>query len=113
LRLLLAAGVRLAFGSDAPVAPLDPWLAMAAAVHRSGDDREPWNPAQALTAAEAWAASTGGGGDTLTVGRPGDVVLLDDDPLRPMPDSRATAAHLRSIRVAATIVGGRPTHFDL
>jgi predicted amidohydrolase YtcJ len=112
LRSLLAAGVRLAFGSDAPVAPLDPWLAMAAAVHRSGDDREPWNPAQALTAAEAWAASTDGGDGRLTVGRPGDVVVLDDDPLRPHPDSRETAAHLRSMRVAATIVGGRPTHLE-
>ena len=29
-----------AFGSDAPVSPLDPWLAMAAAVHRSADDRD-------------------------------------------------------------------------
>ena len=113
LRSLVAAGVRLAFGSDAPVAPLDPWLAMAAAVHRSGDDREPWNPAQALTAAEAWAASTDDGVGTLTIGRAGDLVLLDDDPLREQPDSRATADHLRSIHVAATIVGGRPTHLDL
>ena len=49
LRSMLDAGVVLALGSDAPVAPLDPWLAMAAAVHRSDDDREPWNPAESHT----------------------------------------------------------------
>ncbi|MDT7580515.1 MAG: hypothetical protein QOK35_1779, partial [Pseudonocardiales bacterium] len=34
-RTLLDAGVPLALGSDAPVAPLDPWVTIAAAVHRS------------------------------------------------------------------------------
>ncbi len=33
-RSLLDTGVRLALGSDAPVAPLDPWVAIAAAVER-------------------------------------------------------------------------------
>ncbi|WP_323794335.1 amidohydrolase, partial [Nocardioides sp.] len=37
-RWMLDAGVNLVLGSDAPVSPLDPWLAMAAAVHRTGDD---------------------------------------------------------------------------
>ena len=32
------------FGSDAPVSPLDPWAAMAAAVFRTRDGREPWQP---------------------------------------------------------------------
>jgi predicted amidohydrolase YtcJ len=99
-------------GSDAPVAALDPWLAMAAAVHRSGDEREPWNPAESLTAAEALAASTDGRGP-LAAGSRGDVVLLDDDPLRAFEDSRATAAHLRGMRVAATLVGGRVTHLSI
>ncbi len=40
---MLDAGVELALGSDAPVSPLNPWLAMAAAVHRSADDRPPWH----------------------------------------------------------------------
>ena len=44
LRSMVDAGVVLALGSDAPVAPLDPWLAMAAAVHRSADGREPVEP---------------------------------------------------------------------
>lgn len=111
-RSLTTAGVALALGSDAPVAPLDPWLAMAAAVHRSADDREPWNPDEALTVREALAASTDGQA-TLTVGSRGDVVLLDDDPYRVDGDTAAIAAHLRSIKVAATLVAGRPTHLDL
>ena len=111
LRSLLDAGVELALGSDAPVSPLDPWLAMAAAVHRSADDREPWNPAEALSPAQALAASADG--QTLRPGARGDVVLLDHDPLAAAEDSAAAAAALRAVRVAATFVGGRPTHLDL
>lgn len=40
-RWMLDDGVELALGSDAPVSPLDPWLAIAAAVHRSADERDP------------------------------------------------------------------------
>ncbi|WP_114559281.1 amidohydrolase, partial [Desertihabitans aurantiacus] len=75
-RAMLDAGVELRLGSDAPVSPLDPWRSMAAAVHRSGDDRAPWHREQALTAAEALAASTDGV-HALTVGAPADLVLLD------------------------------------
>ena len=53
-----AAGVELALGSDAPVAPLDPWVAIAAAVGRTRDGREPWHPEQAIEARAALAAST-------------------------------------------------------
>jgi predicted amidohydrolase YtcJ len=112
LRSMADAGVRLALGSDAPVARLDPWLAMAAAVHRSGDDRPPWNPAESLTPREALAASTDGQG-TLRPGARGDVVLLDDDPLRPSDGPARAAAQLRGTRVAATVLGGRLTHVDL
>jgi len=52
--------VTLTMGSDAPVARLDPWLAMAAAVHRSADERAAWNLAQSLTVAQSLAASTDG-----------------------------------------------------
>ncbi len=109
------AGVRLALGSDAPVAPLDPWLAMAAAVHRTADDQPPWNAAESLTAHQALAASLDGQ-DTIGPGSPGDLVLLDDDPLRPAGDAAATAAHLRGLGargVAATFVAGRATHLVL
>ena len=112
LRALLDAGADVRLGSDAPVARLDPWLAMAAAVHRSGDGRAPWHPEQSLTPAQALAASTDGR-TTLAPGAPADVVLLDGDPLAPSPDAAAAAAVLREMRVAATLVGGRVTSLAL
>lgn len=101
-RWMVEAGVELAFGSDAPVAPLDPWLAIAAAVHRSGDEREPWGPSQALTPAEALAASVDG--RRIAAGEPGDLVLVDRDPLASTPDE------LRTMPVALTVVAGRVVH---
>jgi predicted amidohydrolase YtcJ len=112
LRSMVDAGVVLALGSDAPVAPLDPWLAMAAAVHRSADDREPWNPAESLTPAEALTSSTDGQ-PTLGIGSRGDVALLDADPLAAAADSGDAAGRLRNMGVAATLVAGRPTHLAL
>jgi predicted amidohydrolase YtcJ len=99
LRWLRDAGVELALGSDAPVAPLDPWLAVSAAVHRGDPGDQPWHPEQALTAAEALAASVDG--RRVRVGEPGDLVLLDTDPLAAAP------AALRDPSVALTVVGGR------
>ena len=109
LRSLLDAGAELRLGSDAPVARLDPWLAMAAAVHRSGDEREAWTPEQSLTPAEALAASTDGR-TTPAPGAPADLVLLDADPLSPTGDAAAAAQVLRSTPVAATLRGGVLTH---
>lgn len=112
-RSMLDAGVELRLGSDAPVSPLDPWLAIAAAVHRSADEREPWHPEQAITAAEALAGSVDGQG-TLGVGSRGDIVLLDEDPLGgPAEDGAAHAAYLRSMPVAATLLAGRVAHLAL
>lgn len=109
LRALVDSGARLVLGSDAPVAPLDPWLAMAAAVHRSGDERPPWHSEQQITPAEALAASTDGWG-TIAPGHPSDVVLLDADPLAPAATSADAARRLREMPVAATIVAGRFSH---
>jgi predicted amidohydrolase YtcJ len=109
LRSLLDAGAELRLGSDAPVARLDPWLAMAAAVHRSGDARPAWTPEQSLTPAEALAASTDGR-RTPSPGSPADLVLLDADPLPPADDPADAARVLRTMRVAATVCRGRVTH---
>ena len=113
-RWMLDAGVELALGSDAPVAPLDPWLAMAAAVHRSGDEREPWHPEQALTAAQALAASVDGQG-TVHVGMPGDLIALDADPLALVGggSTREQARHLRELSSALTVIDGRLAHTAL
>lgn len=51
---LAAVGVSLAFGSDAPVTPLDPWGTVAAAVWHH-------NPGSRLGVAAAFAAHAGGG----------------------------------------------------
>lgn len=106
LRWMLDDGVDVVLGSDAPVSPLDPWLAMAAAVHRSGDDREPWHPEQAITAREALAASTDGWG-TVAAGHPADLVQLDADPLAGASD-RDHGVALRGFaeHVVATWVAG-------
>lgn len=101
---LAAAGVELALGSDAPVAPLDPWVAIAAAVGRTRDGREPWHPEQAIGARIALAASTNGAGDTVREGAPADLAVLERDPFA------ATADELRTMPVAATLLGGRFTH---
>ncbi len=108
LRGLVDAGVRLALGSDAPVARLDPWLAMAAAVHRGEPGDAPWHPEHSLTAPEALAASTGGLG-TVRPGQVADLALLDADPLAP-GEPADVARHLRAMQVATTIVAGRVVH---
>jgi predicted amidohydrolase YtcJ len=111
-RWMLTDGVRLAFGSDAPVSPLDPWLAMSAAVHRSADERPPWHPEHALSAREALAASVDAQG-SVHAGMPADLVLLDADPLASYPDSSAAAEALRSMPVAMTVVAGEPAYSGL
>ena len=104
LRSLLAAGATLALGSDAPVAPLDPWTAMAAATARDRQDgRGPWHAEQALTRQEALSASTRGRG-RLRAGDPADIAVLDGDPLT------VSDAEFAAMPVAATLVAGRFTH---
>ncbi len=111
LRGLVDVGVRLAMGSDAPVARLDPWLAMAAAVHRGEPGDAAWHPGHSLTAHEALAASTGGLG-TVRPGQVADLALLDADPLLRSEPDRA-ARRLRSMHVAATMVAGQLVHSTL
>ncbi len=104
LRSLLDAGAEIVLGSDAPVAPLDPWVTLAAAVTRSNGEREPWHPEQSITVDEAIAASTR---TTLEVGQRADLVVTDLDP------AQATATELRMMPVSGTLLGGRWTHRTL
>jgi len=97
---LLRAGAELRLGSDAPVAPLDPWCAIAAAVERTGDEREPWHPEERLSVDEAFSASVR---SAVRPGEPADLVLCGADP-------HATGADLRQMPVLATLLGGRVTH---
>ncbi|MER5585609.1 amidohydrolase family protein [Streptomyces asoensis] len=100
---LLAAGARLEFGSDAPVSPLDPWLAVASAVGRTDDGRPAWHPEQCLTVPDALVAAARGR-RLVRVGDPADLVLVDVDPARADTDT------LRTMPVHATMTDGRWTH---
>jgi len=106
LASLLAAGATLSMGSDAPVAPLDPWVTMAAAIGRTRGGREPWHPEQSISAEAALAASTRGR-TSIRVGDVADIAVTDLDPLTTAPDA------LRTIPVALTLLAGRPTHRTL
>lgn len=103
LRSLLDAGAELILGSDAPVAPLDPWVAIAAAVGRTRDGRAPWHPEQSITVTEAIAASAHQR-STIRVGERADLVIVERDPLS------ATPEQLRTMPVAGTLLAGRWTH---
>ncbi|MBI5161991.1 MAG: amidohydrolase family protein, partial [Micrococcales bacterium] len=102
------AGASLALGSDAPVAPLDPWIAIGAAVLRARDARAPWHPEQRITLAEALEASVR---SRVAVGEPADLAVLDADPARTARDEDAAA--LRSTPVAGTLLGGEWIHHAL
>ena len=68
---LAAAGVPLAFGSDAPVTPLGPWAAIRAAVH-------PHDAGAALSPRAAFSAHTRGG--WRVAGRDGEGILAAGSP---------------------------------
>jgi len=103
LRSFLDAGARIIFGSDAPVAPLDPWVAIAAATARTRGDREPFHAEQSISVVEALAASTR---TAVAVGEPADLVATDTNPLA------REASALRTMPVELTMLGGRLTHLS-
>ena len=109
MRSLVDAGANVVFGSDAPVARLDPWVTIADAVARTGDERYPWRGEEAVDNATALAASTarGSAADTdLSPGAPADIALCGADPFSATPDV------LRTMPVGATLLAGRITHLD-
>ena len=112
-RTFLDAGVRLAFGTDWSVAPLDPILGLQAAVTRATlDGKNPggWVPEQKITLAEAVTAYTHGSAyaefqekekGILAPGMLADLVILSRDIFHLEPKD------LHEARVTTTIVGGR------
>ena len=95
---MVAAGGALELGSDAPVAPLDPWLAMAAGVGRVTPTGEVWSPEQRLTQEEVLASSVDGAGP-VGVGT-ADLVVLGENPLE------LDAEGLGAAHPMATVLGG-------
>jgi predicted amidohydrolase YtcJ len=109
---LLDSGAHVIFGSDAPIEPLDPLSSIAAAVHRTLDDREPWHPEQQIPIADAISAHTAAAayalGDErwrgcLLPGYAADLVVLDTDIV-------ANPERIRSAKVIATMLDGRWVH---
>ncbi|BBC74151.1 metal-dependent hydrolase [Altererythrobacter sp. B11] len=112
-RSLLQAGAPLAFGSDAPVEPPQPFAGIAAAISRQDAEGQPeggWMPQEAVTREQALAAYTAGAAfagfaeghfGELKPGERADFLMLDRDPLR------ADAAAIRDTQVLQTWIGGR------
>ncbi len=116
-RSMLEAGAPLAFGTDWPVAPLDPLLGVYAAVTRATlDGRHPegWFPEQRLSVEEALGAYTQGSAyaafeeaekGTIAPGQLADIVVLSDD-LFNIPPERIKDAHVVKTVVAGKVVFG-------
>jgi predicted amidohydrolase YtcJ len=115
-RTLLNHGVRLAFGTDWEVAPLNPMLTLYAATTRAtldGKNPDGWFPEQKLTIKEAIEAYTMGSAyaefqenekGSITPGKLADMVLLSDDVLSIDP------VKIRDVKVFKTWVGGKLTY---
>jgi len=112
-RSLLNAGATLAFGSDAPVESLNPWLSIHAAVTRQRLDGEPaggWYPEQRLTVEEALrgfcsgsatAAGTAHEQGMIAPGMLADLTVLSADPFKIDPSA------LHTVRADMTMIEGR------
>ena len=113
-RSLLDAGAKIAFGSDWPVAPLNPLPGIDAAVNRrtlDGKDPNGWFPEQRITVAEAIEAYTLTSAyagfqererGTITAGKLADFVVLNQD----IFDAKQKD-HIGETKVAMTVVGGK------
>lgn len=111
-RSLLAGGAVLAFGSDAPVEPPEPWLGLHAALTRVDSAGEPaggFVPHECLTLDEALTAYTLGPArlaamerrqGVLRPGAQGDLVVWDRDL------HKTDVNELRSARPTGTVLGG-------
>ncbi len=109
---LLDQGAVLAFGSDTPVEPINPWYGIHAALTRQRADGSPeggWYPEERLTIEQAvWAYTVGpayAAGETAIKGtlqedRVADLIVLDRDIFRVSPEE------VRETKVLMTILGG-------
>jgi len=112
-RTLLDTGAVLAFGSDSPVAPLNPLFGVWGAVTRQtadGANQGGWIPEQKITVDEAVRAFTWGSAygefqenwkGTLEAGKLADMVILSDDIFTIDP------VKIAQVRVITTISDGR------
>lgn len=112
-RSLLDSGVKLAFGTDWPVALLDPMMTIYAAVtRRTLDDKNPngWIPEQKITVEETVRAYTIGSAyaefqenvkGTISAGKLADFVMLSEDIFSINPNE------IPKVKVLLTVVDGK------
>ena len=112
-RSFLDHGVTLAFGTDWPVAPLNPLLGLYAAVTRATlDGKNPagWIPEEKITLHEAVEAYTMGAAfaefqehdkGSIAPGKLADMVILTGNIFDLKPEA------IRNVKVETTIVGGK------
>jgi predicted amidohydrolase YtcJ len=112
-RTLIDTGGVLAFGSDSPVAPINPlWGVYAAVTRRTLDDKNPggWIPEQKISVEETIRAFTWGSAyaefqdhikGTLAVGKLADFVVLSDDIFTIDP------VKIWDVKVLTTVVDGK------
>jgi predicted amidohydrolase YtcJ len=112
-RSFLDHGVTLAFGTDWPVAPLDPMQGLYAAVTRAtldGKNPSGWIPEEKITLPEAVEAYTIGAAFTefqerekgsITPGKLADMVIMSDNIFDVKPEA------IRNVKVKTTIIGGK------
>jgi predicted amidohydrolase YtcJ len=106
-------GGRLAFGSDWPVVPIDPFLSLHVAINRQtrrGDPPGGWLPGERLGLSQAVEAWTSGSAyaehaehvkGRLREGMLADIAVLDRDL------EKAPPGEITQTKVEATVVGGR------
>lgn len=112
-RSFLDHGVTLAFGTDWPVAPLNPMLGLYAAVTRAtldGKNPNGWIPEEKITLPEAVEAYTMGAAfaefqerekGSITPGKLADMVIISDNIFELKPEA------IRNVNVDTTILGGK------
>jgi predicted amidohydrolase YtcJ len=103
---LLAAGIPMAGGTDAPYGPTDPWISVWSACERLTAGGRSIAPGEAIALDRAIRLFTGEPADPgrsrrIAVGQPGDLCLLADG-IVPRPG--------QSSSVVATVVAGRVVH---
>ena len=115
-RTFLNNHVRLAFGTDWFVAPLNPMETIYAAVTRAtldGKYPEGWQPQEKLTVAEAVEAYTVGSAfaefqenvkGSITAGKLADFVILSDDIFTISKET------IKDVKVLKTVAGGKVTY---
>jgi predicted amidohydrolase YtcJ len=113
---ILHHGGTVALGSDWPVVPFDPFIALNSAVNRQTIEGEPpggWLPSERLTLPEALSAYTLGSAraawadgrrGTIEPGFDADLVVLDRDLLS------AGASAIIGTNIRLTVIGGRIVH---